>query len=110
MIKIISYINCKNETIDVYYNEEREGVLIINCDTDQLIILREIKNMNLDMLEIIIKDFKEITFLSETFRIEYDDICWLKNYENSDVFFREILENTSDRALTEMLMLEIGKK
>lgn len=91
---ICSYYNTADEVIDVMFDNDLEKVLIVNTDTKKTEIIEDFKNVTFDMYCFMANDFVSFKEISESMRINVEEIEYIKeNCTDGELFIEEIKEN-----------------
>lgn len=79
MLEICRYWTSDNQYIIIIYDETLEAIYIINHSLELVKIIDDIKNMNTDMLKIIVDDFENFVDVNkEEFYYSTDDVEWMR--------------------------------
>lgn len=79
MLEICRYWTSTNQYIIIVYDEELEDTYIINNSLETIKVLDDMKNMNIDILKVIVDDFENFVSINkDEFYYSIDDVEWMK--------------------------------
>lgn len=93
MLEICRYWTSTNQYIIIVYDEELEDTYIINNSLETIKVLDDMKNMNIDILKVIVDDFENFVSINkDEFYYSIDDVEWMKEERYGLKVLKELKE------------------